>query len=35
MDEVTRDGFVRRVATSIEAAEPLMRFLCKAVGAPF
>ena len=35
VDEVTRDGFVRRVATSIEAAEPLMRFLCKAVGAPF
>ncbi|MEM9209183.1 MAG: DUF2461 domain-containing protein [Pseudomonadota bacterium] len=35
IEDVLADGFVRKVTTSIEAAEPLMRFLCKAVGAPF
>ena len=35
VSDVLGDGFVRRVTTSIEAAEPLMRFLCRAVGAPY
>ena len=33
--DVSANGFRRKVVKSIEAAEPLMRFLCKAVGAPF
>jgi uncharacterized protein (TIGR02453 family) len=33
--EVTAEGFRSKMLDSIEAAEPLMRFLCTAVGAPF
>ena len=33
--DVCADGFRQTVLDSIEAAEPLMRFLCRAVGAPF
>ena len=33
--DVTRAGFREELVQSIKAAEPLMRFLCKAVNAPF
>lgn len=33
--EVLAPGLKRKVCASIDAAEPLMRFLCRAVGAPF
>ena len=32
--DVLKTGFPRKVIASIEAAEPFMRFLCKATGAP-
>lgn len=35
VEEVLKPGFPRKVIASIEAAEPFMRFLCKATGAPF
>ena len=35
VEDVLADGFQQRVTRSIESAEPLMRFLCKAVGAPY
>ena len=35
VEDVLADGFQRQVTKSIGAAEPLMRFLCKAVGAPY
>jgi uncharacterized protein (TIGR02453 family) len=34
-DDCLRPQFQRKVETSFRAAEPLMRFLCKAVGVPF
>ena len=33
--DVTRRGFRDRMLESVVAAEPLMRFLCRAVNAPF
>jgi uncharacterized protein (TIGR02453 family) len=33
--ECTRPQFQRKVETAFKASEPLMRFLCKAVGVPF
>ena len=33
--DVTRPGFRKKMLESIRAAEPLMRFLCKAVNVPF
>lgn len=34
-EDVTLPGFPEEVRDSMQAAEPLMRFLCKATGAPF
>jgi uncharacterized protein (TIGR02453 family) len=34
-DAPTSKGFQRSVESSFKAAEPFMRFLCKAVGVPF
>lgn len=34
-DAILSKGFVRDVTRRFEAAEPLMRFLCGAVGVPF
>ena len=33
--EAAKPGFVRDVLEGFDAASPLMRFLCKAVGAPY
>jgi uncharacterized protein (TIGR02453 family) len=33
--ECTKAQFQRKVETAFKAAEPFMRFLCKAVGVPF
>lgn len=35
LDECLGKGFQRKVETTFAAAEPFMRFLCKAVGVPF
>jgi uncharacterized protein (TIGR02453 family) len=34
-DDCLSPQFQRRVETAFKAAEPFMRFLCKAVGVPF
>ncbi len=34
-DELFRKDFAARIAKKFEAATPLMRFLCRAVGVPF
>ena len=34
-EDATLPGFPREIRDSMRAAEPLMRFLCKATGVPF
>ncbi|MGH8597349.1 MAG: DUF2461 family protein, partial [Gammaproteobacteria bacterium] len=34
-DELLRPDFVARIAKRFDAATPLMKFLCRAVGVPF
>lgn len=35
IEDLTRTGFQRKVQTAFRAADPFMRFLCKAVEVPF
>lgn len=35
IEDVTQAGFQRKVATAFRAADPYIRFLCKAVEVPF